>query len=86
MFCVIVPHCLETLHDRTNNMNGVSRHVACLSCRDRKVRCNGEQPACEKCRQAGEKCIYLPASRPSKADLAQKVDTLQQRLGKCSSQ
>ncbi|KAK4240605.1 hypothetical protein C8A03DRAFT_13118 [Achaetomium macrosporum] len=63
-------------------MNGVSRHIACVSCRDRKVRCNGEQPACEKCRQAGEKCVYLPTCRPSKADLAQKVDTLQQRLGK----
>jgi hypothetical protein len=67
---------------RYDNMNGVSRHIACVLCRDRKVRCNGEQPACEKCRQAGEKCVYLPTCRPNKADLAQKLDTLQQRLGR----
>ncbi|EAQ92007.1 predicted protein [Chaetomium globosum CBS 148.51] len=34
------------------------------------------------CRQAGEKCVYLPTCRPNKADLAQKLDTLQQRLGR----
>ncbi|KAH6844705.1 hypothetical protein B0I37DRAFT_378112 [Chaetomium sp. MPI-CAGE-AT-0009] len=70
---------------RYDNMNGVSRHIACVLCRDRKVRCNGEQPACEKCRQAGEKCVYLPTCRPNKADLAQKLDTLQQRLEKAEA-
>lgn len=50
-------------------------------CRDRKVRCGGEQPACEKCRRAGEECVYLPTQKPSKAELAQTVETLQKRLG-----
>lgn len=50
-------------------------------CRDRKVRCGGEQPACEKCRRAGEQCVYLPTQKPSKADLAHTVEVLQQRLG-----
>lgn len=50
-------------------------------CRDRKVRCGGEQPACEKCRRAGEECVYLATQKPSKADLAQTVEALQRRLG-----
>lgn len=49
-------------------------------CRDRKVRCGGDQPACEKCRRAGEECVYLAAQKPSKADLAQTVEALQKRL------
>ncbi|KAI7777141.1 hypothetical protein LA080_003986 [Diaporthe eres] len=54
---------------------GFSRRIAC------KVRCGGEQPACEKCRQAGEECVYLPTQKPSKAELAQTVEALQRRLG-----
>lgn len=53
-------------------------------CRDRKVRCGGEQPECDKCRRAGEQCVYLPTQKPSKADLAQTVETLQKRLGECT--
>ncbi|KAG8164105.1 hypothetical protein KVR01_006023 [Diaporthe batatas] len=63
------------------SMSGSFRHMACKFCRDRKVRCGGEQPSCEKCRRAGEECIYLPSQRsPTKASLAETVDTLQKRL------
>ncbi|EHK39353.1 hypothetical protein TRIATDRAFT_133358 [Trichoderma atroviride IMI 206040] len=62
-------------------MNGAhSRRIACKLCRDRKVRCGGEQPACEKCRRAGEECVYLSTQRPTKADLLQTVEDLQKRL------
>lgn len=50
-------------------------------CRDRKVKCGGEQPQCRKCLQAGEQCVYMPVQRPTKADLAQTVESLQKRLG-----
>ncbi|PVH72164.1 hypothetical protein DL98DRAFT_502707 [Cadophora sp. DSE1049] len=63
-------------------MNGVARHTACKLCRDRKVRCSGEQPACETCQRAGEECVYVPACRPNKVDLVQTVETLQERLDK----
>ncbi|KAK3377519.1 hypothetical protein B0H63DRAFT_561678 [Podospora didyma] len=68
-------------------MNGLSaaRHIACSACRERKVRCDGGLPACERCHQAGDKCFYLPTARPSKADLAQKIETLQQRLEKAEA-
>jgi hypothetical protein len=61
---------------------GPLRHTACKSCRERKVRCGGEQPACAKCRAAGEECVYLPTQRPTRADLTQTVEALQKRLCK----
>ncbi|KAH6645362.1 hypothetical protein BKA67DRAFT_541591 [Truncatella angustata] len=65
---------------------GVSRHMACKSCRDRKVRCDGDQPVCEKCRQIGEECVYLQSYRPTKADLSNMVGKLQQRLERAEVQ
>ncbi|KAI1182240.1 hypothetical protein F5B17DRAFT_435844 [Nemania serpens] len=62
-------------------MNNLSRHIACKLCRDRKVRCDGGQPSCEKCRRSGETCIYVPTHKPTKADLAQTIESLQERLG-----
>ncbi len=64
---------------------GPLRHTACKSCRERKVRCGGEQPACAKCRGAGEECVYLPTQRPTRADLNQTVEALQKRLCKSPS-
>ncbi|KAL2171414.1 hypothetical protein VTG60DRAFT_3057 [Thermothelomyces hinnuleus] len=57
-----------------------SRRIACKLCRDRKVRCPGEQPACAKCLRAGEECVYLPAQRPTKANLNETIEALQKRL------
>ncbi|EHY54985.1 hypothetical protein HRR83_005757 [Exophiala dermatitidis] len=61
-------------------MGAALRHTACKPCRDRKVRCGGEQPACAKCRRANEECVYLPPQRPTRADLTQTVEALQKRL------
>ncbi|KAK9414812.1 putative Hemerythrin-like domain-containing protein [Seiridium unicorne] len=63
-------------------MSVITRHTACKLCRDRKVRCDGEQPACEKCRRTGEQCVYLAPSRSNKVDLQTTVETLQQRLNR----
>ncbi|OIW32211.1 hypothetical protein CONLIGDRAFT_629910 [Coniochaeta ligniaria NRRL 30616] len=63
------------------------RHVACKLCRERKVRCPGQQPACDKCRRAGEECIYLPAQKPFKSasDLHETVEALQKRLNEAET-
>lgn len=63
-------------------MSSVSRHKACKLCRDRKVRCDGEQPTCEKCRRIGETCEYNPTYKPTKAGLVQTIESLRERLGK----
>ncbi|GAP89779.1 putative fungal specific transcription [Rosellinia necatrix] len=67
------------------NMSNISRHIACKLCRDRKVRCDGGQPSCEKCRRSGETCIYVPTHKPTKADLAQTIESLQERLDKAEA-
>ncbi|KAI1422033.1 hypothetical protein F5Y12DRAFT_656544 [Xylaria sp. FL1777] len=66
-------------------MNNISRHIACKLCRDRKVRCDGGQPSCEKCRRSGETCVYVPTHKPTKADLAQTIESLQERLDKAEA-
>ncbi|KAI1810719.1 hypothetical protein GGS20DRAFT_157477 [Poronia punctata] len=66
-------------------MSNFARHIACKLCRDRKVRCDGGQPACEKCLRAGETCVYVPTHKPTKADLAQTIESLQERLDKAEA-
>ncbi|KAK5735753.1 hypothetical protein LTR17_007925 [Elasticomyces elasticus] len=41
-------------------MDGVSRRygAACLTCRRRKVRCDGAKPKCNKCVKLNETCVY----------------------------
>lgn len=31
---------------------------ACLSCKSRKVKCNGNRPVCNGCRRSGEECVW----------------------------
>lgn len=62
-------------------MNRKMRHKACNLCRERKVRCDGEQPACEKCRRSGDTCVYSPVNKLTKAHLAQTIESLRDRIG-----
>ncbi|KAL8911263.1 MAG: hypothetical protein Q9171_003561 [Xanthocarpia ochracea] len=62
-----------------------SRHKACNLCRDRKVRCDGNQPVCDKCRRQGETCVYSPTYKPTKAELAQTVENLRDRIDSAES-
>ncbi|KAI1140570.1 hypothetical protein F5Y05DRAFT_378903 [Hypoxylon sp. FL0543] len=64
----------------------MSRHMACKLCRDRKVRCDGGQPSCDKCRRSGDKCVYAPTSIPTRADMAQIIENLQGRLARAEAQ
>ncbi|KAJ5958020.1 uncharacterized protein N7479_005170 [Penicillium vulpinum] len=56
------------------------RHKACNLCRERKVRCDGDQPACEKCRGSGDTCVYSPVSKLTKAHLAETIESLRDRI------
>ncbi|KAI0842700.1 hypothetical protein F5Y06DRAFT_133277 [Hypoxylon sp. FL0890] len=64
----------------------MSRHMACKLCRDRKVRCDGGQPSCGKCRRSGDKCVYAPTSIPTRADMAHIIENLQGRLARAEAQ
>jgi len=60
-----------------------SRKVACDVCRERKARCDRNQPCCGRCSRLGNKCKYSPPERQEtgKIDVAQALETLNSRLG-----
>ena len=37
--------------------------IACTSCRERKVRCDGGQPQCQNCLDGTRSCIYLESRK-----------------------
>ena len=49
-------------------MNDGGRHMACTSCRDRKVKCDGQQPSCQRCSRYSVQCVYIPPAKRSKVD------------------
>jgi hypothetical protein len=54
--------------------------LACIQCRSRHVKCDSNQPACNRCRRDGKECIYQKSRRGGldKAALAKRRLTLQQ--------
>ncbi|KAF2806195.1 uncharacterized protein BDZ99DRAFT_523664 [Mytilinidion resinicola] len=67
-------------------MSGSARKVACRTCRDRKVRCDGGQPSCEKCKRSNEACVYIPASTQSRPDLTEAIESLEDRMARVEAQ
>lgn len=43
--------------------------MACTSCRDRKVKCDGGLPSCQRCSRYSVHCVYMPPSRQSRVDV-----------------
>lgn len=41
---------------------------ACLSCRNKHLRCNGENPRCARCVESGSECIYVRSRRGMRKD------------------
>lgn len=60
-----------------------ARRTACDVCRERKVRCNGERPDCQRCRRLGHQCSYTVVKRQdiTRSEVSQALMTLQVRLG-----
>ncbi|KAI1503394.1 fungal-specific transcription factor domain-containing protein [Biscogniauxia marginata] len=65
-----------------------TKKLACNPCRDRKVRCDREQPTCSRCSKLGLECIYSSPSRQpiSKSDLTRLLLSLHDRVGRAESQ
>ncbi|THW71935.1 hypothetical protein D6D19_06952 [Aureobasidium pullulans] len=55
--------------------------VACVDCRKRKRKCNGERPSCSACQTRGLSCMYDVVEGATRTeDLKQKVVTLSSRV------
>jgi hypothetical protein len=59
-----------TSGDEVPNAAGSNRAVipppvknACLSCRTKKARCDGQQPICMQCSSKGRECVYVKSRR-----------------------
>ena len=59
-----------TSSDEVPNAAGSNRAVipppvknACLSCRTKKARCDGQQPICMQCSSKGRECVYVKSRR-----------------------
>ncbi|KAM3537244.1 hypothetical protein ARSEF1564_009832 [Beauveria bassiana] len=59
--------------------------TACQRCRQKREKCNGEQP-CNRCERQGEICEYKRCERVSKSELRAEIGRLRQRLEDAKSQ
>ncbi|KAF7590332.1 hypothetical protein BBP40_002982 [Aspergillus hancockii] len=61
-------------------MRTSARHTACTSCRQRKVRCDGGQPRCNRCAVRGDECVYPRQSSQDQQELLVMLKDLNERL------
>jgi len=61
---------------------GSGKRLACVKCRERKIRCNREQPICGRCARLGHNCKYTAPAKQisSQMDVSQLLLTLSSRL------
>ncbi|KAL8366731.1 hypothetical protein RB595_010542 [Gaeumannomyces hyphopodioides] len=65
-----------------------SKRLACDPCRERKIRCDRQQPACGRCVKVRLGCRYSQRSKPmpSRMDLSRFLVTLNNRLKQAEAQ
>ncbi|KAL2069221.1 hypothetical protein VTL71DRAFT_15559 [Oculimacula yallundae] len=56
---------LEPVTAAHRNLQAVM-HIACTTCRSRKVRCSGGEPKCQRCASLGLECVYPPSQARTK--------------------
>jgi hypothetical protein len=64
--------------------SGPHRRLACDPCRDRKIRCDRQQPVCGRCARLRHDCTYSSPSKSTaaKQDLSRLLLQMHSRLGK----
>ncbi|KAF2145744.1 uncharacterized protein K452DRAFT_244065 [Aplosporella prunicola CBS 121167] len=62
------------------------RHVttACLACRESKIKCDGAQPSCEKCKAKGKECRYSQDEDKRRVSLRNAIEILSARVDQLS--
>lgn len=63
------------------------RHIACVHCREKKIKCDGEQPTCQRCMRQRHHCVYMSAKMQddTRTDLANYLDVLNERLSQAEA-
>lgn len=60
--------------------------IACLRCRNKKVKCDGVGPVCGSCRTKGTRCEFMPLGDKRKPISKEYVETLKQRISTLETQ
>lgn len=68
----VMPAATEAKPAGQNARSGVLAQSSCMSCRNKKLRCDRAMPECGRCEQAGRKCTY-PPTRLGSAIVGNKV-------------
>ncbi|PYH90637.1 hypothetical protein BO71DRAFT_433659 [Aspergillus ellipticus CBS 707.79] len=61
-----VPVSQSSMEDAVTTARGGRARSACDLCRYRKIRCDGEKPACENCHFSGVTCTFTFTGQPRK--------------------
>ncbi|KAI0630866.1 hypothetical protein C8Q77DRAFT_1160374 [Trametes polyzona] len=72
----------------TSSQPPLERGKACSRCRRRKMRCDGQRPACLQCQRAdrAEDCEYLDGPGPTQNQLLeQQISSLEERIAELSA-
>nr|POE75120.1 putative transcriptional regulatory protein [Quercus suber] len=56
------PKLIDLAENSTTFEIGMPHHFACQSCRERKLRCDGHRPCCERCEDGNIKCEYIASN------------------------
>ena len=81
------PRATTTTNTRANRRLARKYGFACLSCKLRKVKCNGDHPVCASCRRSGNECVW-PAESVAETRLREanaRIRHLEASLGSSSS-
>ncbi|KAH7329678.1 hypothetical protein B0I35DRAFT_474249 [Stachybotrys elegans] len=66
------PAASETEH--ASKPKGRRYGFACIPCKQRKVKCSGEQPACSGCQRKGSECVWPASSRGVESQLLREAN------------
>ena len=67
-------------NNTSNNNANKQKRIACVVCRKRKLRCDGEKPSCGTCKRLAHECAYDEVRRKSGPKRGY-VKALEARLG-----
>ncbi|CAM1510711.1 Fc.00g010460.m01.CDS01 [Cosmosporella sp. VM-42] len=63
----------------------VRKCKACQSCREKKIKCNGQQPNCAQCQQQGSTCKYGQDRRQTSRVTKGSIDTVYNKIASLES-
>ncbi|KAI0403609.1 hypothetical protein F4802DRAFT_288247 [Xylaria palmicola] len=79
-------HSLQQQHKQQQRMTSAHNgRQACIICRERKVRCDREEPKCGRCARLGQGCSYNVKPRISPDDLPLQLSQINDRLAKAEA-